>query len=68
MAPALKGKDVCRFHGGLSKGALTNDGKWRLSLSKTIHGQETRARRQVRKLKLKELRALEALMRRFALI
>jgi len=49
-APALSGKNVCRFHGGRSTGPRTEAGKARIAATKTVHGQSTRqARRELSK-------------------
>ena len=63
MAPASKGKHVCRFHGGKSTGPKTTQGRNRCAIAKTIHGRETRAKRTIRAAKLRELRELEGLMK-----
>jgi hypothetical protein len=39
--PALKGKPVCQFHGGLSTGPKTEEGKNRIRAAHWKHGQET---------------------------
>ena len=57
-APAIKGKRVCRIHGGKSTGPKTEDGKLRCALAKTVHGGETRAIRAVRARKMAELMQL----------
>jgi len=44
-APAIKGKNVCRTHGGLSTGPKTEEGRQRCAEAKTIHGKDTRAKR-----------------------
>ena len=44
--PAVRGKTKCRFHGGLSTGPVTEPGKQRCAQAKTIHGRETRLKRQ----------------------
>ena len=44
-APAVKGKNVCRTHGGLSTGPKTEQGRQRCAEAKTIHGKDTRAKR-----------------------
>ena len=47
-APALSGKNVCRFHGGSSTGPRTVAGKARVAAMKTVHGNSTRqARREL---------------------
>ncbi|MDB9871078.1 hypothetical protein OAD33_08390 [Alphaproteobacteria bacterium] len=57
-APALKGKSVCRFHGGKSTGPITIDGKQRCAKAKTVHGWETREKRRIRAEKFKEMDVL----------
>ena len=39
--PALKGKAVCQFHGGLSTGPKTKEGKERVRAAHLKHGKET---------------------------
>ena len=39
--PALKGKVVCQFHGGLSAGPKTKEGKNRIRAAHLKHGEET---------------------------
>ena len=41
-APALKGKRVCKKHGGRSTGPKTKEGRQRCAEAKIIHGRETR--------------------------
>ena len=62
-APAMKGKRVCRTHGGLSRGPVTNAGKQRCAAAKTIHGWETRKIRAERSQKMAELSELEVTSR-----
>jgi hypothetical protein len=57
-APALKGKNVCRAHGGLSTGPKTEQGRQRCAEAKTVHGDETRAKRAERSRKSAELHRL----------
>ena len=64
----MKGKQVCRTHGGASTGPKTKAGRARCAAAKTIHGRETRAKRKVRAIKLKELRELEVVMKVAGLI
>ena len=59
---AMKDKLVCRMHGGLSTGALTEQGRKRCAEARTIHGRETRQQRQIRSLKFKEMKALMQLL------
>lgn len=61
-APAIKGKQVCRFHGGRSTGAKTPDGKTRASAPHTTYGHETREFRSKRKQKMAMLDLLTKLL------
>ena len=55
---ALTGKRVCMFHGGKSTGPVTDDGRKRCAIAKTVHGRETRAAREYRAVKFREMQAL----------
>ena len=55
---ALTGKRVCMFHGGKSTGPVTEDGRKRCAIAKTVHGYETRAAREYRAKKFRDLNAL----------
>jgi hypothetical protein len=55
---ALTGKRVCMFHGGKSTGPVTEDGRKRCAVAKTVHGYETRAAREYRAEKFRELQIL----------
>jgi hypothetical protein len=46
QSPAVNGKNVCRVHGGKSRGPITADGRARCAAAKTVHGLETRAKRE----------------------
>ena len=59
-APALKGKRVCKTHGGRSTGPKTEAGRQRCAEAKTIHGRETREARTERSLASARLAILEA--------
>jgi len=59
-APALKGKRVCKTHGGRSGGPRTEAGRQRCAEAKTIHGRETREARSERSLASARLAVLEA--------
>jgi hypothetical protein len=59
-APAMKGKNVCKTHGGLSTGCKTEAGRLRCAEAKTIHGRETREARTERSLGSARLAVLEA--------
>jgi hypothetical protein len=58
-APALKGKRVCKTHGGRSTGPRTEAGRQRCAEVKTIHGRETREARAERSLASARLAVLE---------
>ena len=45
-APAVKGKNVCRTHGGLSTGPKTEQGRAKCAEARTIHGNSTREKRK----------------------
>jgi hypothetical protein len=59
-APAIKGKLVCKTHGGRSTGPKTEGGRQRCAEAKTIHGRETREARSERSLASARLAVLEA--------
>ena len=59
-APALKGKRVCKTHGGRSTGPKTEAGRQRCAEAKTIHGRETREARTERSRASARLAVLEA--------
>ena len=58
-APAIKGKRVCKTHGGRSTGPKTEAGRQRCAQAKTIHGRETRETRTERSLASARLAVLE---------
>ncbi len=45
-APAMRGKSKCRFHGGLSTGPRTREGRNRCAQAKLVHGRDTKEMRQ----------------------
>ena len=51
---------MCKYHGGLSRGATTEAGRQRCAEAKTIHGRETREARKDRSLASARLAVLEA--------
>jgi len=55
-APAIQGKTKCKTHGGFSTGPRTDEGKVRCAQAKTIHGNDTRADRQIHRLAMMRLR------------
>jgi hypothetical protein len=59
-APAIKGKRVCKTHGGESTGPKTQAGRQRCADARTIHGNETRQARTERSLAVARLAVLEA--------
>ena len=65
---AIKGKRVCRTHGGTSTGPRTLQGRERCANARTVHGREGRAARLVRAEKLRELRQIEAVMMELGMI
>ena len=65
--PAVRGKTVCRTHGGASTGPKTQQGRARCAQAKTVHGWETREIRRKRADKLRELRELEWAMLAFGM-
>ena len=56
----MRGKAVCRSHGGLSTGCKTEAGRQRCAEAKTIHGRETREARTERSLASARLAVLES--------
>ena len=56
----MRGKAVCRTHGGLSTGPRTEVGRQRCAEAKTIHGRETREARSERSIASARLAVLEA--------
>ena len=60
-APAIKGKRVCKWHGGRSTGPKTEAGRQRCAEAKTIHGRETREARTERSLGSARLAVLESI-------
>ena len=45
-APAIRGKSKCKFHGGLSTGPRSQEGRNRCAAAKLVHGRETKEMRQ----------------------
>lgn len=60
-AIAVSGRRVCPRHGGLSVGPRTIDGKKRCSAARTVHGQDTIAKRQERSLGSARIAVLESI-------
>ena len=59
--PAMKGKRVCRTHGGASTGPRTDKGRQLCAKAKTIHGNKTRKARTERTEAMRRLRVFEDL-------
>ena len=59
--PAIRGKSVCRMHGGSGSGPKTEAGRQRCADAKTIHGFDTRQSRTDRARGMRRLRELEDL-------
>jgi hypothetical protein len=57
--PAVKGRRVCRMHGGLSTGARTPEGRQRCADARRTHGHETGEMRKERRLGSARLVVLE---------
>ena len=68
LKAAMRGKAVCRTHGGVSTGPRTPAGRQICADSRTVHGRETRAKRAARVEGLRELREIEAVMKSFGMI
>ena len=66
MAPVahatMRGKSVCRAHGAASTGPQTEQGRKRCAVAKTVHGWETRSKRQIRAEKFREMKAWMGLL------
>ena len=60
---SLIGKRVCRMHGS-GAGPITDAGKERCAAAKTVHGWETRKKREYRAEKFRELKTLSKLIMR----
>ena len=59
LAPAVKGKTVCRMHGGKSTGPRTEVGLLRSGRIRLAHGTQTRRVRLAHKNAILAIRALE---------
>ena len=54
---AIRDKDKCRMHGGVSTGPRTAEGRNRCAAAKTVHGCDTRKIREIRAVKFREMNA-----------
>ena len=59
LAPAVKGKSVCKMHGGKSTGPRSEEGLLRSGRSRLTHGTQTRRVRLEHKKAMLAIRALE---------
>lgn len=55
-APAMRGKSKCKFHGGLSTGPRTQEGRNRCAGAKLIHGRETKEMRENHRVVMAQLK------------
>ena len=55
---SMKGRSVCRIHGGLSFGPRTSLGRISSAQARIVHGRETREIRKNRSDKFKEMKTL----------
>jgi len=67
-APAMRGMEVCRFHGGLSTGPTSTEGRIRCAQARTVHGNETRKSRAELSARIAYIASLEMLARSIGLI
>jgi len=68
QAPAMNGKEVCRFHGGLSTGPISIEGRERCAQVRMVHGNETRKSRAELSAGLACIASLEMLARSIGMI
>ena len=68
QAPAMKGKEVCRFHGGLSTGPTSIEGRERCAQARTFDGNDTRKSRADLSAGLAYIALLEMLARSIGII
>ena len=64
---AMKGKNVCRTHGGASTGPRTEQGRAKCAEARTIHGNSTREKRKQNAVSATRLLLLRALGNRLGL-
>ncbi|MFN0005679.1 MAG: HGGxSTG domain-containing protein [Burkholderiaceae bacterium] len=60
--PAIKGKNKCKFHGGLSVGPKSELGRQICFAAKTVHGKDTRAVRKKHRRTAMKIRLCAALL------
>jgi hypothetical protein len=64
--PAMRGKNVCRTHGGRSTGPKTSEGKAAVGARFMVHGTQTRKLRALHKQLMGEINSIVAEMKRGA--
>lgn len=64
----MKGKRVCRTHGGKSTGPRTQAGLERCATAKIKHGQDTQAMRKEHRAGVARIKELETLAKKIGLI
>ena len=67
-SPAIRGKRVCKVHGGRSTGPKTQQGRNLCGAAKTLHGGETRGIRAKHQQALAELKLIERMGKGVGLI
>jgi len=60
LAPAVRSSSRCRMHGGMSCGPTSIEGKQRIAAAKFKSGKYTSEQKHVRRLRARELRALNS--------
>jgi hypothetical protein len=60
--PAMQGKLVCRFHGGLSTGPKTELGRQICGAAKPIHGDDSRLVRDINRITMQRLRVFAQIL------
>jgi hypothetical protein len=64
----MRGMEVCRFHGGLSTGPTSTEGRNRCAKARTVQGNETRKSRADLSAGLAYIASLEMLARSIGMI
>jgi hypothetical protein len=68
LKPALKGKNRCQLHGGLSTGPRTEAGLENIRAANTVHGRRSRKSIEDHRRFMRELKRLELMARMAGLI
>lgn len=61
--PAMRGKRVCKYHGGLSTGPRTELGRQICAAARTVHGNETRSGREQHTKISRSIRAAKGMLK-----